>query len=260
MQSSFKKIAQLEVSHSYFEENASTVLVFTPTKITQQMMAQYGLIFRLNSSGFELYANSTNTIESFLNYLKKVSPAYFEFTIISRDPSFFLYTELPAGTLLYDTDFANSIVNDAQLLTLQTNNTTTSKLGSLILRFEDILKFANKDGFARFCISYAARATQWQYYIINKSELPLNNPVVVGENNINFDGPKEVMIGTGESALLFTSDTLLPLSKIPHYQFDLVSSYRGSTKTLIKGLPAADGIRITRNEKDESCSPIYVYI
>jgi hypothetical protein len=144
----------------------------------------------------------------------------------------------------------------------------------LKISLSDILKYQNKDGALQMQIEYTARATQWQYYIINRSLVKLDNPAVTGKSDIAFEGPANVTIATGQAALLFTSGkNLIPLSECPKYKFDLVNS-SGATqdngsrskkagKIIFKGLPHPQPGRfgsLIVNGKGQVSSPIYLYI
>ncbi|MBC8054177.1 MAG: hypothetical protein H7Y13_14030 [Sphingobacteriaceae bacterium] len=279
MKSNYQLVLSLEVSHSYYENNACSCLEFIPQKATVELQKKYGFRMRYKTNGFELYANTAGPIVKLLQYIIYVAnDASFEYTITSKDSNFMMFTELPLdqqGSLSYDTGFGQNVY-DNEVLTLQEQilNVNTSALGSLKISLIDILKCRNIAGAAQMQINYTARATQWQYYVINKSSVQLNNPAVAGTPDIIFDGPAAVTIATGQAALLFTSGSnLIPLTDYPKYKFDLVnnssvalgtkSSQRKAGKVIFKGLPNPQPSRIGSvvvNGKGQLSSPIYLYI
>jgi hypothetical protein len=133
--------------------------------------------------------------------------------------------------------------------------------------------FADLVASPAFEIRFSARATQWQYYIINRSAAQLDNPSITGKAGIPFEGPTEVTIASGQQALFFsTGENLLPLSLSPKYRFDLVNTAatdngsaarKSNAKVIFKGLPDADpkNIGIVRiNGNTQVSTPIYVYV
>lgn len=279
MKSNYKLILGLEVNHSYYENNVCNCLKFIPSKATAELQKKYSFIIRYQTNGFELYANTIKPAGEFLQYIIKVSEdAFFEYTITSNDSNFSLFTELPVnqqGSLNYDTGFKQNLY-DKEVLSLQAQilQANTLALGSLKISLNDVLKYQNDDGVLNMQINYTARATQWQYYVINKSSVKLNNPSVTGNPDVAFEAPVEVTIATGQAALLFTSgNNLIPLSEYPKYKFDLVNnstaipdnkiSQKKTGKLIFKNLPNPQPNRIGSvvvNGKGQISSPIYLYI
>ncbi|MGH2664799.1 hypothetical protein [Flavobacterium sp.] len=228
------------------------------------------------SNGFELFLNTTSSIAGTLDYITKTtSMDYFEFNIKSSNPYFTLFTALPInfpGQITFTSQDKNQNNNGI----IQLNETLDPKesaffFGSLKVYFEDIKKSQNNNPL-HFEVNFKARATQWQYYVINKNAVPLNNPVIAEKGKTQFDGPKQVLLQTGEKALLFTSnDVNIPLSEKPKYKFDLLNknaeneSGQKNTngKIIIKGLPVPDVTRIgiiENSDHNQIASPMYVYI
>jgi hypothetical protein len=105
--------------------------------------------------------------------------------------------------------------------------------------------------------------------------MQVENLAINGKLNISFDGPVEVIIPSGEQAMLFTSaNELLPLSQNPGFQLDLINNKAGvvdnkniiprsNRKILFKGLPWPDPgiIDMTElNGRPVYASPMYIYL
>jgi hypothetical protein len=177
--------------------------------------------------------------------------------------------------LIYDTHAASNIYKEGIVYLDEyfSENESAPDFGSLIIHFDDILKFRADKGYTQFGISFEARSTQWQYYVINKTSIQLDNPAI-GKTDINFTGPQNVVLGNGEQAILFSSgDHLIPLSEIPKYKFDLVNTpatndriqikNKSASKLIYKGLPNPnpERIGITKvNGQNQVSSPIYIYV
>ncbi|MEN2399223.1 hypothetical protein GKZ90_0005510 [Flavobacterium sp. MC2016-06] len=277
-QNNFIKAFDVMVYHSFFDNSKCNCLHFIPDNDTDKIFRKFG--FRINtiSNGFDLFYTTTTSLTSTLDYITKTtSKDYFEFNIKSSNPFFFLFTALPInfmGQLIYN---SQDLKNQNKNGNIQLNETLEPSIsapffGQLKIYFEDILKSRNTAEDLHFTINFIARATQWQYYIINKNAVQLDNPVISEKGSIQFDGPKTVTLQTGEKALLFTSnETNIPLSQKPKNKFDLINQNEpneagqksSNGKTIIKGLPIPDVSRIgilANAENNQVTSPMYIYI
>ncbi|HEY0175155.1 MAG TPA: hypothetical protein VGC08_02180 [Pedobacter sp.] len=179
------------------------------------------------------------------------------------------------GQLVYDSH-NNSLGtnNNVQLNADLSGDAGTACMGKIMLYFDDILKFSTETGYTQFDIRYQARATQWQYFVINRSSVLLTDPAISGKDNISFEGPENVFTASGQAALLFSSGThLIPLSEQSSYRFDLVNrpasagessgSKPVTPKIIVKGLPNPDPQwigRVTGDVKGQLSSPMYIYL
>ncbi|HEX7869932.1 MAG TPA: hypothetical protein VF455_07440, partial [Chryseobacterium sp.] len=161
------------------------------------------------SNGFDLYSNTKSSLSDLLDYISKSTEQdFFEFDIKCTNPNFILFSSLPInwiGAINYSSQDPKNLNNNGRITLNQTleNKPVSTHFGHLKIYFEDILKEQITTDSVLFEINFTARATQWQYYFINKNAVQLNNPSITEKENIQFDGPKTVTIPTGESALLF---------------------------------------------------------
>jgi hypothetical protein len=270
---------KIEVSHSYFKNNICTCLQFELSAATKKIFDRFGCIIRNKINGFDFYVNATNDLAALLTYIKTVTGQdHFEFDIKNKNPSFNLFTELPAnwvGQLTYDSNSdGNNIAKDTvQLKESLSVNSGIASFGKLTIHFDDIIKYQNTNNYTQFTIEYKARATQWQYFIINRNAVVLDNPAIVGKVAVDFDMPEIVITETGQQAILFSSgNNLIPLSEVPVYMFDLVNNAKANNgaiqkskaaKIVYKGLPNPDPDKIgvvKGNITNEFSSPMYVYV
>ncbi|WP_264564003.1 hypothetical protein [Flavobacterium sp. N3904] len=275
IESNFIKVFGISVFHTYFENNKCNCLHFTPNGQTEKILRKFGFIINTTANGFDLFYNATSSIDSVLDYISKTTKQdFFDFSIKSSNPNFMLFTALPInwlGQIIYNSQDAKNLNNDGTIQLHQTLETkeTTLLFGQLKIYFEDIKKYQTGSKPIHFEINFKARETQWQYYIINRSAIPLNNPTIAEKNTIQFDGPEKVTIQTGEQALLFTSnETYIQLSEKPKYKFDLIEKNTSdetkqkntNAKIIIKGLPVPDVSRIAIIENNQVASPMYIYL
>ena len=272
IQSNYIQIFSIAAYHTFFDNGKCNCLHFIPNHKTDKTLKKFGFKMNVVSNGFDLYSNTKSSLSDLLNYISTTTQQnYFEFDIKCSNPNFILFTSLPInwiGAITYSSQDPKNINNNGKILLNQTleNKPVSSHFGHLKIYFEDILTVHSP----LFKINFTARATQWQYYFINKNAVQLNNPSITEKENIHFDGPQNVTIQTGESALLFTSNkTYITLSEKPKYKFDLVSSSSSANqnnikpKVIIKGLPCPDVSRvgiIENSDQNEVASPMYIYL
>ncbi|KRD10401.1 hypothetical protein ASE21_11900 [Flavobacterium sp. Root901] len=264
--------------HTFFDNQKCNCLHFKPNKITENILLKFGFKIDSVSNGFELFGSTQTSLPDLLDYISKTTfQDYFEFEIKCSNPSFNLFTEMPIqwlGQITYSSQdsknqSANGIISLNQ--TLETK-TISPHFGSVKIYFDDLQKNLYSNTPIQYKINFEARATQWQYYFINRNAVPLNNPSITEKGAIQFEGPQQVTIQTGEEALLFTSSSAnIPLSEKPKYKFDLINKSDTSElnqnsskgKIIFKGLPVPDVSRIgilNTDEKSQVTSPIYIYL
>lgn len=277
MRSSYKRVFATDVFHTYFGNDICRCLRFEPSPETL-VMGKRGFYMRNKVNGFDFYFNGSAPLaETFAYITHTTGTTCFEFLVSSTNPSFNLFTDIPVdrmGQLLFDSSAAqNTFDNGTVTLGPIPHDADAEKyVATIRIGFADILKYSADNTALTFAIRFNARATQWQYYIIQRGAAQHGELSIAGKPEVGFDGPQTVTIQSGQQALLFTSGSnLLPLSLAPNYKFDLVSSPQSSDtsvrktspKVVLKGLPNADpaNIGIVRVDgKAQVSSPIYVYV
>jgi|GEM_PF-837163 len=279
-QNCYSILFSLEVVHSFFENNICNCLLFEPTELTQKVMKRFGFFTQQKNNHFIFLSNSSQPLSVFFDYIKNVTfENAFNFSVKTTDENFWLYTELPLGfegQIDYSSERKHSISPEG-IVTLAPSFLAIRKgrVGGLRIFFDDILSHKRENEPAKFKIELTARSTQWQYYVINKNSVHVENPGIDGRLNIAFDGPTRVTIPSGEEAMLFTSaNKLLPLSVKPSFHLNLMNyktakeeneraGPRFKGKILFKGLPWPDPRRIAMAELNGNAvfaSPMYIYL
>lgn len=264
--------------HTFFDNQKCNCLHFKPNKKTENILLKFGFKIDSLSNGFELFGNTHTSLSDLLNYISKTTfQDYFEFEIKCSNPSFTLFTDMPIkwlGPITYNSQnnknqCIDGIISLSQILETKA---VSPHFGIVKIYFDDLQKNLHNNTPIQYKISFEARATQWQYYFINRNAVPLNNPSITQKGTIQFEGPQQVTIQTGEKALLFTSSAAdIPLSEKPKYKFDLINksdtaaSNQNSTKgkIIFKGLPVPDVSKIgiiNTDEKSQVTSPMYIYL
>ena len=278
MKSNLQIAFKVGIYHSYFKASICSCISLTPGLVTKSLMKRFDCKHNSVTNIFEFYCNCNGAIPVYLNYIKQTTGIdYFDFGINSTDQKFNYFTELPLnwiGQLAFDTQapgnkFEKGILSLNEKLSEAGD---TNNLGILKVHFDDIIKYSKEKAGARFEIRFTTRSTQWQYFVINRSDTQLQNPVI-GKAGITFTGPENVTIKTGEQALLFTSGKkLFPLLQDPSQTFSLMSrpvagsnddQAAAGNKTIIKTLPCPDPVQFDFADVGgarQVSSPMYVFI
>ena len=270
---------KVDVFHTYFENSICTCLEFSIGNVTKNILKRFDCKISNRINGFDFYINSNNDLPVFFDYIKKtINEMFFDFQIKSNNEDFFFFTDFPTdwvGQVTYCSQGDSNLLenNIVQLTETLAEKRSTTNLGKMVIYFDDILKCKNEKDCGNFEIYFNARATQWQYYIVNKNRALFNHPAIVGKLDIKFEGPENVIIETGEQCMLFSSGSqLIPLSEKHVYRFDLVNKVKViidksgkkifTPKVVFKGLPNPDpkSMKKTLGNINNIISPMYIYI
>lgn len=271
MNSQYNIVFSIQVFHEYFEKGTCKCVEIQPNKATANTINRYGFKINRNENAFEFYSNVPKNISDYLNYIQANSEQdCFEFDLTSSDSNFTLYTELPTNwtnSFIYTS--SNTVYENQKIVLTAASipNSGSVSIGSVKIYFKDIIALISTNNECNYAIKYESRATQWRYYIINKSEILLNNPEIVSKIPVVFEQAITVTLQNGNRALLFSSgENFMKMSEIPKYKFDLVdkstiSNQKG--KTIFKGLPNPRPNNIGLEEENKEkivTSSMYVYI
>ena len=130
----------------------------------------------------------------------------------------------------------------------------------------DIITSDGQCNAAGYTINFSARSTTWRYYVINRKPEPIGSSAVVDvQGKINFSGPENTSLPTGEEATAFTSGSPIALAQSPNYEFSLYDQYNaevGIGNLLMEKLPAASPNQIVPegNSPEQIFSEIYIYV
>ncbi len=275
-QTNYILLFKLEVHHSFFEDGMCNLLGFEPSANTKKLFKQFDFKIRSYHHGFGLYINTTNNPSELLKYITDQSGQnVFEFDFINADEKFYSVTDFPIdwlGTFTFDSkngQFTNE--NNGFEIPINLGNKIETSSGKILIRFNDLANLLVKKS-TLISIGFKSRSTKWNYFIINKSNKNFDNLSISGNPEVVFLGPSKATIQSGEEALLFSSESLLPLSENSKFKLQLVNKQNNKTslnntqtsnssKTVFKGLPNPDPLKLASTiEKKYLSSPMYIYI
>ena len=272
MINNFTTICQLQVFHTYYENNICNGLLYQATPNTQDIFKRYGFTMIPEINGFRLLSSQNQPISQLLNYISSIASIHsFEFEVQPTDQNFFLFTQnIPVtelGTLSFNSNNTNTTENTLSLTPQFIPKTESNSAINISIQFQDLIKLNNQDQNVNYTIHLKARNTQWSYYIINQNKHYFSNLSIQSNSDIQFDKKTNVKLPNGQKAILFSSKSYsIPLSKIPKHQFDLVdkqSTKLKKTITVFKGLPTPtpDNIKLDQSKETTLVSSLmYVYV
>lgn len=117
----------------------------------------------------------------------------------------------------------------------------------------------NEIPFYSYKISFSARSTFWKYFLISKYNSNLKNTTIdSGESEFKFKGPEQVKMKNGQDAVMFVSNSPLPLRQIQDLRFQLKNVRMGivNGKTIMDRLPSPSPETIKPDSRDEN-SKVY---
>lgn len=271
MISTYKMLFQVKCFHAYFYDGICKGITYIPGEETKQLMDRFNLLIKPQNDGFKFYTTSKSSTTDFLKYITQISGnLFFDFNMSTTYDDFFIFTDFPLDWTGYIHYNSQSELNEKEgVLKLNpklSSKRESSKLANLKLYFNTILSLQSSNKQAVFQMEFKPRATQWQYYIINKNSILMDNPEITSTSNICFEPPKQVTIQNGEQAILFSSgDRLIELSEVSKYKFELINTdhSKNTKQKIFTGLPNPDsgsiGI-VNINGKKHLSSPMYVYV
>lgn len=283
------RLFEIRLFHQYYDNGVMQNIRLKPDRATQAFVDRYRLIARQAPGTYTLHYFGSSTASAFtqsLNQLLNGRPLIFD--LLNNDNGFSVFTDLPVnwcGQLEYssrDTEpqtDASQAPKDPQAIELAAqlrprNAAITSVIGQVAIYPQDLLTDTGEMRRPLFTIKMKARLTHWHYYVFNRSQIKLTNPVVNNAQGIEFEPPESVTVANGEQALLFSSgERTFALSETVKSPFNLINfianfpdqpqQARSNTKKLIAGLPIpkTDTLMIEmRNGHQYVYSPMYVYL
>ncbi|MEZ4873961.1 MAG: hypothetical protein R2793_00515 [Flavobacteriaceae bacterium] len=267
----YKPLFRLELLHDYFENGQAKGLILEPGANTQALMQRYGIVINTVSSRKEVYFKANETVADFLAYIKNTTSLdFFDFSLRVEDPNFYMFTALPFAekqSYAYASSHPQNETFGNNIVLAGVAETQDGSFAKVQIYFQDIIDAVSE--IPNYQLQFRARATRWDYYIINRSNLPLEGLTLETQEDFTFEGPKAVTLENGQDALWFTSgNQLLPLSEVPHYKFNLLTQLQGAgerthSQKVITGLPVPNlsNFRIFKENGVEGLSsPMYIYV
>lgn len=259
----FNLWCNFEALHAYYRDGICRDLQIDPDQSTQAFLNQNGVYWR-NSGTNNWHLVGPAQVD--LASLASQNPdQQLLFDITAADPAFTQFTEYPVNSLGHY-EFSNESLQQAA--TTKTNlprefkpdssaSTTVAKIKL------DLNKLTQG---AQFQISFEARNTRWQYFIIPQQ--PIEGSLILqGQEAHLFTGPVTKEIQNGTEAQCFDSNTnLLALQEMSNIQLELATQPSANPSALPKVLldrlpsPGPSSLRMAQDGGKDLVSTVYVYV
>lgn len=257
-----EQLFQIEFLHGYFSGGRMKNCRLAPDAATARLIDRYRLAPLMEDGVFSLHTMFQDGAAALAEYLQsQLEAGVLRFFVVCDEKQFFLITDLPldwCGQVVFSSASAAPGAGGTLALASALAESSGGGEGAVAvvsIRLGDLLAMGGKN--VRYVAQFPVRAVHWLYYMVNRSDITLRNPAVVGKNGSRFDGPETVVLASGESALSFKSGAeRFPLQQAPVTMFDLVdrlgpaqqAEMHESEHCLIKGLPTPrpDQLNITR--------------
>lgn len=258
----YSNIAELRLQHTYYTSGSCPALSMTPTKDTAAIMAKYNFVTREINGTYALVSEDQENLKNYLEYITKVTELNaFIFNLTLEDPNFFIFTDIPKnrlGTYNYSTE--NQEQDGVLKPELQSDK---GVFANVRFCFEDLAK----DTGSIYKIQFQASTSIWDYIIVNRSALNIENCFIKTNNSSQFNEPVNVTLPTGDKAISYTSSEPILMEQTSKVNYDLVKASHNSNlpngKIIFKGLPLAGPINTSvnkQNGEDQYVSSLYIYI
>jgi len=247
-----EKLFQIEFLHSYFSDGRLRNCRLLPDADTARIMDRYQLLPRMQDGVFSLHTLSQPSAAELLAYLQGLAPTEpLRFFLVCDEADFFAMTELPldwVGQLDLRSQSVRKDPSGKSEMLARYGAAAGADGGVAVISIYPADLLSADAGAGNYLVTFHAKRAPWLYYLVNRSELKLENPVVVGRNGDVFDGPYAIVLPGGENALRFDSgNEQFPLQQTPTLMFDLIDRPSGAQqpdgftmeRCLIKGLPVA---------------------
>ena len=265
---------QLRLLHDYYQHHIWQDCDILPDPATQHLIRRFQLQTIMNNGEFGLYSWQAGSRQNFLNYMiQQLGNQPLVFWLQAEPAHFYQVTEVPwdwAGQLSFRSNSLSSSTVPAELQAHFSRRTLypADILGVVQIYPQNLL--SSGEDSMRYCIKFQARQLHWQYYVVNRSRVILQDPIIKNHNGIEFEPPEAIHLPDGQEALLFSSgQQQFALEQRPSVKLNLVNRLRSqfTAKTiencLIKGLPTPRNDQL-KNKKGKGkryvYSEMYVYL
>lgn len=274
------QLFNIQLLHSYFSDGVFKSCKVIADSDTKKLIDRYRILTRMNEGIFYLYAPFQYVPVDFVQYLDdQLGGEPLRFLLTANEEQFVSITELPLDWLGQVSLNSKSVIQEKakghaafQLKPELSDRKIIQPnvIGVISIYLDDLLAMECKD--IRYVIEFNARSLHWVYYLINRSQTKLNNPIICSKDRYLFDGPESVVFSNGEKGLSFHSgETPFPLEQVPSKLFDLVdrlpaldhTEFSQVERCLIQGLPTPNEGQFSVKQKDTGkyiFSEMYIYL
>lgn len=258
----YSEIAGLQLKHTYYTSGLCPALSLKPTLETVAVMAKYNFVLREINGSYVLVGEDQDDLKAYFDYITKVTGMdSFIFELHVEDSNFFIFSNISTksmGTYNYST---GSQEQDGLLK--PDLETDSGVFGKVNFQFDDLAK---KTG-SIYKIQFQASESIWNYYVINKSALDIENCYIKTSNASEFNPPVEITAANGERAICFSSSEPVLMAETSKVSYALAQKSQNEKlpngKIIFKGLPLAGPINTSINNQNgdvQFVSSLYIYI
>jgi len=290
--SAYRVLLKVSVTHSYYRHGACSCLEFVPTRKTQMLFRNIGMLCKKTNDGIQIIFDENN-LETLVKYTQEpLEILSFDFKVYAHDPDFKSYTEpftAVGNEILY---FDNLSIDGSGQQSLSISSRVTEqdfkKPDSpeinnlldprdrllppvLVLRIfaknrrTSLLEQWLDSESTVYSVSFNSRETYWKYYLIGKlasqDKSARHYSVVDADSQAKFETTGEELLADQRLAYTFRSKQRIPLNDYYPFRFQLIQQDQDDQTVIIDGLPVANIRQVgmdTVNEQSEVVSEIYI--
>ena len=280
------------MEHSYNQDGVCTCLSFLPTKKTESLLLNAGLLCKKTTDGIQIVYDK-DSLEALEMYVQdQQEPLSFDFKVYSQDADFKSYTRpytAVSDSVLY---FDNRAISGSGEQNLSVSKNVSNKdfkkmdaseLADIIspkdrlLPPEFVVRIFASNGKGQllkqwlepdptiYSIRFDSRQRYWKYYLLGKlvSKNKSNNAfcVVDPDKRFEFEATGEELLSDQSVAYTFRSKKKIPFNDYYPFRFQLKQKGQGDEVVVINQLPAASAKQIgTDKIADQATVVAEIYI
>ncbi|WP_263065608.1 hypothetical protein [Dickeya dadantii] len=267
-------IAELTLQHHYFPQGEWREATLLPDEYTRRQMRRFGLQLVAFGNIWRFYGGAATGRAAFLQYcatLADVRP--FRFWVVQPRPYFVVITDMPLdwqGVLGFSSQrvTAGNDVQAADQLIAGAPASDDAPAGTVAEICCYLNDLATRQAYA---IGLQPRATTWEYRVIPRGQIRLQEPQVVdASGQIAFSSPAALTAASGESGGWVTrSLSAIAFQQVPAQRLSLMDSQSADTpdgsarqRRILSALPTPTGTQPFAQRADDNLpvSVMYVYV
>lgn len=264
--------------HKYFSHQRLECLSVQPSKSTEQLLLNNGLVFKSFKDGFALFYESFSNGDAQTKQSLQMRNITLRFYVTLSESSFFNYTEIgkmDISTTFYHfhnmferkDSFAPNLLHQEEFVS-EADSISEEEHGEQYFRkpFALVDININNEILDEYVISFKEKQTYWRYILMSEHLKELHQPAILGEQAI-FNGPIKKVLPNKSEVLSFESNKPISLNQVPLKHFKLVENYENESslyKTVIRLLPTPNtnsisSIKDITDSKPTEYSEIFIY-
>lgn len=273
-------ILKIRLRHQFFQSQQLEGFSLVATPATAQLLQRYQLFLRQTEDGYDLYSQASQP-EVLLAYLAEQYQGqplnwnlqgdlnfFYSISDLPADQTARFIFELPAKSCTSPAASATSATQDLLVRMSTATALPDGVLGQLRCEFSQVLQACLTQ--ATYQYEFQARKLHWIYFLINRSQLSLQQARITQQDQVAFTEPELTRLPSGESALKFSALTDFYLFKqrdqpVFDLQVAALSNIEGQRQyqVLLKGLPTPQVRQLSIRRQSGSSivsNEMYVYL